>query len=35
MPVDPTEIAASRTLPIDKDIHVFAMAQNGTPAGDR
>jgi len=35
VPVDPTEFAASRTPPTGKDLHVFAMARDVTPAGDR
>ncbi|MFJ2954677.1 hypothetical protein [Streptomyces sp. NPDC087270] len=32
VPVDPAKVVASITLPTDKDIHVFALAQDGTPA---
>jgi hypothetical protein len=35
VPVDPAKVVASITLPTDKDMHIFAMAQDGTPASGR
>jgi hypothetical protein len=29
--VDPDKVVASITLPSDKDLHIFATAQDGTP----
>jgi predicted GH43/DUF377 family glycosyl hydrolase len=34
IPVDPTKIVESITLPNERNIHIFAIAQDGTPAAD-
>ncbi|SEG84805.1 hypothetical protein SAMN05216223_115137 [Actinacidiphila yanglinensis] len=34
VPVDPEKVVASITLPTDKDMHIFAMAQDGVPSAD-
>jgi predicted GH43/DUF377 family glycosyl hydrolase len=34
VPTDPDKVVASITLPTDKDIHIFAMAQDGTPIAE-